>query len=313
MLHQIPLANPLEDQFADLPNGMRICYRSYGQNERPTIVLIAGLGLQLVSWPMTFIEGLVAEGLRVLTLDNRDMGRSTHLTQTPPPARWRLLMRMVPNAHYQIADMADDVAQLLEVLGISKAHVLGMSMGGMIAQNFAAQHPEKVLSLTSIFSTTGNTRVGFAAGSTLLRMLFRKAPLTLEDAQNDYVHLMRHIGNSKVPGIELAWRNYIAQAWLRANHVQAQQGYERQIAAIVASGDRSAHLYRIDTPTLVIHGDQDRIVHPSGGTATARSISGAQMQTLMGMRHQIDESITPDLLRLVIGHVRAAQHAAATN
>lgn len=306
MLHRLPLANPAEDHFADLPNGLRMCYRSYGERSRPTIVLIAGLGLQLLSWPMELIEGLVAEGLHVLTLDNRDIGRSSHLTQ-PPPARWRLLLRMVPKDHYQIRDMADDVAHLLDALKIPQAHVLGMSMGGMIAQNLASQHASKVLSLTSIFSTTGNSRVGFAAGSTLLRMLFRRTPTTLQAAQDSYVRMMRHIGNPKVPGIEAAWRAYVTQAWQRINAQQAQQGYERQIAAIVASGDRSAHLYRIDTPTLVIHGDKDRIVHPSGGAATARSISGAQMLTLMGMRHQIDASITPQLLHLIIEHIRAAQ------
>ena len=309
MLHRLPLANPDEDQFADLPNGLRMCYRSYGARKHTTIVLIAGLGLQLLSWPLELIEGLVAEGLHVLTLDNRDMGRSSYLTQ-PPPARWRLLLRNVPKGHYQIRDMADDVAQLLDVLQIPKAHVLGMSMGGMIAQNFAAQHADKVLSLTSIFSTTGNPRVGFAAGSTILRMLLRKTARTLQEAQDGYVAMMRHIGNPKVPGIEAAWRTYVAQAWQRTDLQQAQQGYERQIGAIVASGDRSAHLYRIDTPTLVIHGDQDRIVHPSGGAATARSISGAQMQTVIGMRHQIDASIVPQLLHLIIDHVRAAQHRA---
>ena len=302
MLHRLPLAHPDEDQFADLPNGLRMCYRSYGQRKHPTIVLIAGLGLQLVSWPLELIEGLVAEGLHVLTLDNRDVGRSSHLTQ-PPPARWQLLLRHIPKGHYQIRDMADDVALLLDALQISKAHVLGMSMGGMIAQNLAAQHADKVLSLTSIFSTTGNARVGFAAGSTIVRMLLRTTPLTLQQAQDGYVRMMRHIGNPKVAGIENGWRHYIAQAWQRLDPQQSQPAYDRQVAAIIGSGDRSAHLYRIDTPTLVIHGDKDRIVHPSGGAATARSVSGAKMYTLLGMRHQIDESITPQLLELITTHV----------
>ena len=310
MHHPIPLANPSEDQFADLANGLRMCYRTYGNPSHPAIVLIAGLGLQLVSWPLPLIEGLVAAGFYVVTPDNRDMGRSSYLPQTPP-ARWRLFVNWLPAGHYRIQDMANDMPQLLDALSIAKAHVLGMSMGGMIAQNFAAQHADRVLSLTSIFSTTGNPRVGRAAGSTLLRMLFSATPTTLEMAQANYVRMMRHIGNRKVPGIEAAWRDYVAQAWARTTPEQAQPGYERQIAAILTSGDRSAYLYRIDTPTLVIHGDKDRIVHPSGGGATARSINGAQMHTVVGMRHQLDAQVTPSLLEVIVPHLRMAQSLAA--
>lgn len=290
-----------------------MCYRSYGNPHHPAIVLIAGLGLQLISWPLALIEGLVQAGFYVITPDNRDIGRSTHLTQPPPP-RWRMFLRWIPEpkAHYQIRDMADDVALLLEHLGIARAHVLGMSMGGMIAQNFAAQHADKTLSLTSIFSTTGNPRIGKAAGSTILRMLL-SPPATTEDiAQKNYLRMMRHIGNAKVPGIESVWRNYVAQAWQRTTPEQALSGYERQVTAILISGDRSAYLYRIDTPTLVIHGDKDRIVHPSGGGATVRSIAGAQLHTVVGMRHQIDTSVTPELLRVIVPHLRAASAAQAT-
>ncbi|MGN1056944.1 MAG: alpha/beta fold hydrolase [Comamonas sp.] len=307
MTHALPQAHPNEDQFADLANGLRLCFRTYGNSTDPAIVLIAGLGLQLVSWPMALIEGLVHQGLYVITLDNRDMGRSSYLNQLPP-ARWRLLLRWGLQGHYQIQDMADDVAHLLDAIGVTQAHVLGMSMGGMIAQNFAAQHPHKVRSLTSIFSTTGNPRVGQAAGSTILRMLFSRPSATLEQAQDQYVRMMRHIGNRRVPGIEAVWRDYVAQAWQRTTPEQARAGYERQVAAIVASGDRSAALYRIDTPTLVIHGDKDRIVHPSGGAATARSIAGAHFHTIVGMRHQIDSQVTPELLRLIGPHVQQAEH-----
>ena len=310
LLHRLPPADPAQDHFADLPNGLRLCYRSYGDAAQPTIVLIAGLGLQLVSWPLDLIEGLVAQGLHVLIFDNRDMGRSSYVKPAPPP-RWRLLLRMVPRHHYRIQDMADDLAQLLQVLGIVRTHVLGMSMGGMIAQSFAAQYPERVLSLTSIFSTTGNPRVGFAAGSTVIRLLLRGTPRTLEQAQDGYVRIMRHIGNPKVPGIEQAWRDHVAQAWQRTDLAHAQAGYERQIAAIIGSGDRSAQLYRISTPTLVIHGDKDRIVHPSGGMATARAIGGARFYTMPGMRHQLDASITPQLLELIVPHVQAAQQDVA--
>ena len=310
MQHRFPSADPALDQFADLPHGIRMCFRSYGDDHHPAVVLIAGLGLQQVSWPLDFIEGLTAAGLRVITLDNRDIGRSTHLSHQAPPPRWRLLCGLLPTGHYLLRDMAQDVALLLEHLHITQAHVVGMSMGGMIAQSLAALYPSQVRSLTSIFSTTGNKRVGQPAGSTLLRMLWSKPAWTLPAAQNKYVQFMRHIGNPKVPGIENAWRNYIALAWQRTTPEQAIPGYERQVTAIVASGDRSAQLYKIDTPTLVIHGDKDRIVHPSGGAATARSIGGSQFHTLQGMRHQIDEVVTPYLLQVIVPHLQAAQATA---
>ena len=306
MNHALPLAHPDLDQFADLPNGIRMCYRSYGQPQHPAIVLIAGLGLQLVSWPMALIEGLVAEGLHVITPDNRDMGRSSHLAHAAP-ARWRLLLRSAPGGHYRLQDMAEDVALLLEHLGVQAAHVLGMSMGGMIAQSLAAYAPEKALSLTSIFSTTGNLRVGQPAGSTLMKMLLGKPATHVAEAQNRFVQMMRHIGNPHVPGIEQVWRYYITQAWKRDQAESIQQGYERQVTAIVASGDRTAQLYGIEAPTLVIHGDRDLMVHPSGGQATARAISRAVLHTIRGMRHQIDAAITPQLLQLIIPHLRGAR------
>lgn len=306
MHHDIPLADPSLDQFADLPNQVRVCFRTYGPAGRPAVVLIVGLGLQQVYWPMAFIDGIVAAGFQVITLDNRDSGRSSYMAHKPP-ARWQLLMDMVPKGHYPLRDMAEDVALLLEHLHIDKAHIIGMSMGGMIAQTMAAKFADKVASLTSIFSTTGNKRVGRAAGSTILRMLFSQPALTLEAAQDKYVRMLRHIGNPKAPGIEAAWRNYVAQAWQRTTPEQSIAGYERQIAAMLISGDRTGQLYSIDTPTLVLHGDKDRIVHPSGGSATARAIGGSQFCTVQGMRHQIDAMIAPYLLQVIVPHLQQAQ------
>ena len=303
MDHTLPPANPSLDQFAELPNQIRICYRRYGDVHAPAVVLIAGLGLQLVSWPMALIDGLVNAGFQVLTPDNRDAGRSTYLPQQPP-ARWQLLCDWLPKGHYPLRDMAEDVALLLDQLAIPKAHMVGMSMGGMIAQTLAAKFPEKVLSLTSIFSTTGNKRVGRAAGSTILRMLFSQPAQTLEQAQNKYVRMMRHVGNNKIPGIESAWRDYVAQAWQRSTPELSFAGYSRQIAAILISGDRTGQLYQIDTPTLVLHGDKDRLVHPNGGAATARAIAGAQFCTVQGMRHQIDAFVTPTLLQVMVPHLK---------
>ena len=158
MQHRFPSADPDLDQFADLPNGIRICFRSYGQDHHPAVVLVAGLGLQQVSWPLDLIDGLAAAGLRVITLDNRDIGRSTHLHHQLPPPRWRLLCGVLPTGHYRLDDMAQDVALLLGHLHVPLAHVVGMSMGGMIAQLISIQFPERVLSLTSMMATLSHSR-----------------------------------------------------------------------------------------------------------------------------------------------------------
>lgn len=303
-------ASPIQsspDRFAELPNGLRICWRSYGRRQDPALLLVAGLGLQLISWPQALIDGLVAAGLQVIAVDNRDMGQSSSLPMQPP-ARLRQFFGWIPAGHYRLEDMADDLLALLDHLGIARAHVLGMSMGGMIAQAMAVRQPQRVWSLTSIFSTTGDRRVGQPAPSTLWRMLRARPPMNLAEAQDMYVATMRHIGDPSVPGIEAVWRDYIARAWERSNPLDAQQRYERQTTAILLSGDRTASLRAIQAPTLVLHGDKDLIVHPSGGQATARAISGARLITVAGMRHQIDTQRCPQLLGLILPHLEHAYH-----
>jgi pimeloyl-ACP methyl ester carboxylesterase len=293
------------DRFADLPGGFRICYRCFGEARDKPVLLIAGLGLQLISWPDSFIAGLVAQGHFVIAPDNRDAGRSSNAA-TPPPGRLRQLMGWPPAENYSLDDMADDMVRLVRHLALARVHLVGMSMGGMIIQTIAARHPERVHSLTSIFSTTGAAGVGQPERSTLLK-LARSAPRNVDESARGYADLMMHIGNPAVPGIEAVWEAYARRAWERGGNRANASGMARQIAAIQKSGDRTAQLKRIQAPTLVLHGDLDRIVAPSGGAATARAIDGARLVTIPGMRHQIDDQCGPTLLAHMLPHLRQAE------
>src|SRR4051794_2414552 len=198
-----------EERFAELPNGVRICYRSYGPPAGEAILLIAGLGLQLTSWPQALVAALTAAGYRIIAPDNRDAGRSSSIA-TPPPGKLQVLLARPPADNYSIDDMADDMSQLLHLLGVKAAHVVGMSMGGMIGQSLAARHAERVLSLTSIFSTTGARNVGQPALSTLWR-IGKRPPRTSEEAVEHFVAMMRHIGDPSLPGIESVWSDYASR------------------------------------------------------------------------------------------------------
>ena len=292
-----------DDRFAELPGGIRLCYRSYGPPEGEAILLIAGLGLQLTSWPRALVAALTGAGYRVIAPDNRDAGRSSSI-RTRPPGKLQVLLKRPPAENYALEDMAEDMSRLLRVLGVKAAHVVGMSMGGMIGQALAATHPAQVLSLTSIFSTTGARNAGQTALSTVWRM-GKPAPRTSAEAVELYVAMMRHVGDPGVPGIESVWSEYAASAWERNGNRANASGLLRQIAAIQKSGDRTAQLRRIQARTLVLHGDRDLMVNPSGGKACAAAIPGARHVTLQGMRHQLDDHRAPELAALVLSHLRA--------
>jgi pimeloyl-ACP methyl ester carboxylesterase len=196
--------------------------------------------------------------------------------------------------------MAADTVGLLDQLGIESAHLVGMSMGGMIAQTVAARNPGRVLSLTSIFSTTGHRKVGQPARSTLLRMARRPAR-TVEESVIGHLSLMGHLGSASFPldkDVETAWATGL---WERAGGRRARSGIARQIGAIQASGDRTAELGRITCPTIVVHGDRDRMVHHSGGRATAKAVNGARYVEIPGMGHHIAPDLVDRLVELTTG------------
>jgi cytochrome P450/pimeloyl-ACP methyl ester carboxylesterase len=293
------------EQLIDVGRGVQLCARTAGDRGDPALVLIAGLGQQLNVWPRELVDGLVDRGYFVVRLDNRDIGRSTR-SPSPVPSPTQMLHKRFAPSQYTLADMADDTAGLLDGLGIEHAHLVGMSLGGMIAQTVAARHPHRVLSLTSIMSTTGARRIGRPAASTWLRMA--KPPVSDREATvARMVAMMRHVGSRGYPFEESAVRAVALEAWDRAGGPQSD-GVVRQLAAAFKSGDRTAEMARIGAPTLVIHGDRDPMIHPSGGAATARAITGARLRTMPGMGHDLPHGAVWQLVEDIASHAdRAAE------
>jgi pimeloyl-ACP methyl ester carboxylesterase len=292
------------DRFVRLPAGPRICYRVEGPEDGEPLVLIAGLSLDLTSWPQSMVEGFARNGFRVVRFDNRDVGRSDRIPLPPPGMLRQLLARPRPDA-YDLADMAADTVGLLEALGLDRVHLLGMSMGGMIAQTVAARHPARVASLTSIFSTTGHRGVGQPARSTLLRMGAPPAK-TVERFVEGHLAMLGHIGGPGFPPDDDVERAWATAVWTRGDGATAAPGVARQVGAIQASGDRTAELRRITAPTLVVHGDVDRMVHPSGGRATAEAIPGARHVEIPGMGHHLAPGVVDRLVELTTDLARGA-------
>lgn len=292
------------DHFVTVPSGMRICFRDAGDRTDPVILLLAGLGEDLTFWTGSVVHALVGRGFRVVSIDNRDVGRSSFAT-TPPPALWRQVLARPRRDGYTLSDMARDAIGVLDHLGVEQVHLVGRSMGGMIAQTIAAMEPGRVLSLTSIYSTTGARKVGQPASSTI-RILMGPDSRTRTDAVRAHLRITRHISGTGYPIDDAAEAALAARGWDRAAGDLAAGG-ARQIQAIQLSGDRTAQLGRITAPTLVINGDRDLMVAETGGTATVRAIRGAQHVVIPGMGHHMPES----LIETITGYI--AQHAARVN
>ncbi len=297
----------LEEQVVvDGGRGIELCYEQIGDPNDPPIVLVAGLGQQLHgSWPTGFATELAARGYRVTRFDNRDVGRSTHM-DFPPPKPLALLRGGNHPRQYHLGDMARDTVGLLDVLGYRDVHLAGISMGGMIAQTVAAHHPGRVRSLTSIMSTTGAPRIGRPAMSTWYRLATAKPPRSRDEAMQRDLAIFRHIGSHGFPFDEERVRERAAIGWDRD---RSSAGTPRQLAAIFRSGDRTAELREIDVPTLVIHGDRDRMVNPTGGTATARAIRGARLETMSGMGHDLPAGAWARVMDLITEHVASAPNS----
>ncbi|MGH3750099.1 MAG: alpha/beta fold hydrolase, partial [Micromonosporaceae bacterium] len=270
----------MNERTIDVGGGISLAYQEIGDPEAAPMLLVAGLGQQLHSWPDGFCEQLAARGYRLIRFDNRDVGRSTHLRFRPPSIS-AAMMRRWPPEQYDLGDMAADTVGLLDALDCPEAHLVGVSMGGMIAQTVAASCPDRVRTLTSIMSTTGARRVGRPALSTW-RLLAAKPPRSRADAVARAVRVFRHIGSHGFPFNEAWIRQYASLAWDRD---PSAGGVARQLAAIFRSGNRTASLRDVTAPTLVIHGDRDRMVHPSGAVATVRAITGARHESVAGMGH----------------------------
>jgi pimeloyl-ACP methyl ester carboxylesterase len=281
---------------------IELCYDQTGDPDDPAVVLIAGLGQQLHSWPDDFVGALAGRGYHVTRFDNRDAGRSTHMKYRPPnPVA--MFRGGDPRHQYHLGDMARDTVGLMDALGCADAHLVGISMGGMIAQTVAAHHPGRVRTLTSIMSTTGARRLGRPAPSTWRRMLTSRPPRTRAEAMDRAANMFSHIGSHGFPFDRQAVRTNAGIAWDRD---PSPAGIVRQLTGIFASGDRTAELAQIDVPTLVIHGDRDRMVHPTGGAATARAIPGARLETIVGLGHDLPIGAWDRIIDLITAHTTFA-------
>jgi pimeloyl-ACP methyl ester carboxylesterase len=292
-----------EDRFVSVGGGMRLCYRTHGDPAHPTVLLVHGLGMQLIAWPELIVDGLVERGFHVVRFDNRDIGRSSQ-GRAPAPRTFSLATRRGWHpSQYSLDDMAADTAGLVDALELGPVHAVGVSMGGMIAQTLTARYPQHVASLTSVMSMTGAPRSGRPAPSTWLRMASPPAK-TREAAVQSFTSLTRHIGSRGFAVDASAIAELAGAQWDRG-HARPHEGVTRQLAAIMKSGDRSGALRGITAPTLVIHGDRDPMVHTSGGRATAATIPGARLEIIAGMGHDLPEGACPKVLDLIASHAQA--------
>jgi pimeloyl-ACP methyl ester carboxylesterase len=294
------------EQLIDVGCGITLCCETFGDPSDPPLLLVMGLGMQMVHWQEGLIERFVDRGLRVIRFDNRDRGRSTHVAApTPTPAR--LLTRRFGPQQYKLDDMARDTVGLLDALELDSVHVAGVSMGGMIAQTLAVGRPERVRSLTSIMSSTGSRRVGQPKPHVLPLLL----GATPGDRAAFVAYQLRVLTAIGAPGDVLdtpEGRAFIAGAYDRDPDAR---GTGRQLAAILASGDRTRALRTITAPTLVIHGDADPLIALSGGKATAKAIPGARLMVVPGMGHGLPERLWPLLVDAIAGHVERAESGRA--
>ena len=282
---------------------VELCYEPFGDPDRPTVLLVMGLGTQMIAWHADFCGELADRGFYVIRYDNRDVGRSTHLSDRPTPKVRELMTRRIRRPAYLLKDMAADGLGLLDELGIESAHVVGASMGGMIAQTMAAEHPDRVRSLVSIMSSTGSRWSGQPAPRIL--PVFLQKPASGKEAYVErIVKLFALVGS---PGFERdddELRELASTSWDRGVD---PAGLNRQLGAIIASGHRGQDLKRIRVPTLVIHGKSDRLIRPSGGRATSRAIPGARLDLIDGMGHDLPRGVWP---RIVDGIEQNAARAA---
>ncbi|MFI8185654.1 alpha/beta fold hydrolase [Actinacidiphila glaucinigra] len=272
-------------------NGIELEYDTFGSPGDPALLLVMGLGAQMTLWRTEFCTALADRGFFVVRYDNRDAGLSTGLDEHPVPDIGAVLSGDPSGVPYLLADMADDAVGLLDALDIHAAHVVGASMGGMIAQQLVIDHPDRVLSLCSVMSTTGDRSVGRASAEAIAAMPGSNGvPLTREVVIDEAVRRAAVIGSPAYPPAPEELRERVTAAYDRAYR---PEGYLRQYAAILASPDRTPGLRSVTVPTVVVHGEQDPLVDRSGGRATAAAVPGSELLLIPGMGHDLPEQVWP--------------------
>ena len=284
-------------------NGIDLAYDEFGEPDNPVMLLIMGLGTQMIAWPEAFCHGLATRGYRVIRFDNRDIGLSQKMDgkRVPHVLKMAAYSRLnIPlNVPYRLQDMAQDAIGLMDALDIGSAHIIGASMGGMIAQLIAGHFPFRVLSLTSIMSTSGRRSLPGANRKIAMHMVRRPANSNAEVLQEYAMRTWRLIGSPAYQPSDDALREKLSLSFNRSYY---PAGHARQMAAILASGDRVAVLRKVVAPTLVIHGKADPLVPVSGGIDTARLIRGARLELIEGMGHDLPQPLLPHFVDLISSH-----------
>ncbi len=288
-------------------NGITIEHQELGPPDAPAILLIMGLGMQLVAWPDSLCQGLAARGFRVVRFDNRDVGLSTRM---PSASRLRTggmmaraFLHLPVRPPYTLNDMARDAVGLMDGLGIGSAHVVGASMGGMIAQIVAAEHPDRVKSLISIMSSPAR----IMPRPKVLRALLRPRPRDRDQAIRRMHDFFRLVAGPGYPPTEPELRAKVDRSVSRSFRPDS---FARQLVAIQTGPSRVAMLRRVRAPTLVVHGADDPLVPPGGGKMTAAAVPGARLRIVPGMGHFLPEALVPLLIDEIAGHCRKAERAA---
>jgi pimeloyl-ACP methyl ester carboxylesterase len=282
---------------------IEIAYETFGRPDDVPILLVMGLATQMIGWPDDFCRGLAERGHFVIRFDNRDIGLSTHLHDAGMPDLMAIFGGDTASVPYPLTAFADDTAGLLDALGLDSAHVVGVSLGGMVAQLLAIRNPERVRSLTSIMSTTGDPTVGTpsqAALGALLAPAARDRDSAIQRAVNTY----RVIGS---PGFEFDEAALRARAGLSFDRAHDPAGVARQLAASLGTPDRTPDLGKIEAPTLVIHGAEDQLIDVSGGRATAAAVPDAELMVIDGMGHDLPRAVWPRLIDGISGLVARAE------
>jgi pimeloyl-ACP methyl ester carboxylesterase len=289
-----------------------IAYETFGPPDGTPLLLIAGTGVQMLIWPEEFCAALVERGFHVARFDNRDMGLSTHLTGTAAPG-WLKVMLRPSAAPYRLDDMAGDALAVIDALGWPSAHVVGASLGGMVAQALAIGHPARVRTLTSIMSTP-SSRIATMPKLSVMRALGEAAgtPVqTEEDAADEAIVLKRAMGSPAYPVDTELVRDIARRSYQR--HPGAEEDDLRQRAAVIASGSRRKKLRSLGVPSLVLHGTEDPVIRPKGGRATARAIPGARLVTYPGLGHDLPRPLWPAMIDEICALARQVEPAGASS
>ena len=297
-----------DEQFVEA-NGIHLAYDTFGNPTDPPVLLVMGLGMQMLAWDELFCDHLATKGYWVIRFDNRDIGRSSKLDAAGTPSIWQImsagLFHRPLSAPYRLKDMAADTVSLMDALDIRAAHVVGASMGGMIAQETAIHHPERLLTMTSIMSTTGDTRLPNASLKMRLRLL-KRSPVEKHAYEEHIVSLFKLLNGTAYPFDEARYRRLAANVFKRGIH---PKGIARQLAAVITSGSRKEKLGAVDTPTLVIHGDADPLIPAAHGQATVDAIPAAKLHIVRDMGHTMPEAAWPEIIDTIVRHAGGAMES----